>query len=191
MSFPLCASDDVVMIRLGADALSRSSRSVVSRNGARWFNAHVRSMPSTVSSRCTNMAPALLMSTSMRGYFSSTWSARARIDACEVRSACRRSTVDPPSPSMLATASAPRASSRATMASLAPRRASAWAAARPMPRVAPVIRTRLSRTPVHSVIAGEAYQGAWRSPQPLLGNARSTRPGPGSGHRDVTTLVRV
>ena len=61
MSLPLWASEEVVMIRAGADALSRSSNRVVSRNGARWLSAQVRSMPSSVSSRFVNVAPALLI----------------------------------------------------------------------------------------------------------------------------------
>jgi hypothetical protein len=42
-----CAPDDTVTTRAGALAWSRSSSRFVSRNGARWLSANVRSSPST------------------------------------------------------------------------------------------------------------------------------------------------
>ena len=45
------APDETVTTRAGALARSRSSSRLVSRNGARWFTAKVRSRPSSVVCR--------------------------------------------------------------------------------------------------------------------------------------------
>jgi len=59
--------DAVVMMRAGALSFSRSRRSLLSRNGAKWLTAQVSSMPSFVSCHVPYIAPALLTSTSSFG----------------------------------------------------------------------------------------------------------------------------
>jgi len=75
----------VVMMRDGALALSRSSSSVVNRNGARWLRAQVSSMPSALSCRDVYMAPALLMRISSLAWRASTSAASLRTAACDDR----------------------------------------------------------------------------------------------------------
>src|SRR3954454_11801759 len=82
------------------------------------------------------MAPALLASTSMRAYCSSSSSASRRTPSRLARSATC------PVPPAASAVSFTRAGWRPTMATSAPRRASSIAAARPIPPVAPVITTR-------------------------------------------------
>src|SRR5437879_5145429 len=66
----------------------------------------------------------------------------------------------PPARRMRSTAAAARASLRATSASFAPRAARSSAPASPIPLVAPVITTRLPRTPLQSVMGRSGLAGA-------------------------------
>jgi hypothetical protein len=59
--------DEIVTTRAGALSVNRSRSSVVSRNGARWFRANVRSSPSAVTCRVFQYPPTLLISTSILG----------------------------------------------------------------------------------------------------------------------------
>src|SRR4051794_21274652 len=134
------ASDAVVTTRPPA---RRSRSRCVSRNGARWLSAKVCSKPSGVTRRCENIAPALLARTSMRGWRPRTSAASARTSSMRARSATCSCTGAPPPAARASSATArTRSASRPTRPTSAPRRASSTAAARPMPRVAPVSRTK-------------------------------------------------
>src|SRR5437867_9832967 len=92
----------------------------------------------------------------MVGYRSSALAATRRIDDCEARSAgsVSATAASPAAARIRRAASSAFVSLRAIMTSCAPQRASAVAAANPMPLVAPVIRTRLPATPFHGCIRG-------------------------------------
>jgi hypothetical protein len=77
--------------RAGALFLSRSQSRLVSRNGARWLRAKVRSSPSAVRCRIFQRPPALLISTSIRGRRWRTWSASRRTCDWSDRSATNTS----------------------------------------------------------------------------------------------------
>ena len=62
-----CTLEETVTTRAGALCFSRSRSRLVSRNGARWLSANVRSRPSAVTCRVFQYPPALLISTSIRG----------------------------------------------------------------------------------------------------------------------------
>src|SRR5262249_11081482 len=148
MRAPRCAWDAVVMMRAGALSFSRWRRSLLSRNGARWLTAQVSSMPSFVSCRVPYIAPALRTTTCSFGYRANTAAANLRTEACDERSAMNVATVASLLAAALMRADAMRVLvlRRPTMARFAPSAASASAAAKPMPLVAPVIRICLSFT---------------------------------------------
>ena len=58
------------MIRAGALSRIRGSSNRVNRNDARWFTQKTVSIPFSVRVRLVLCIPALLINTSMRGYFS-------------------------------------------------------------------------------------------------------------------------
>src|SRR2546422_10179497 len=124
----------------------RGAIAAVSRNGALTLTANVSSKAASGSS-CVGppgKTPALLtrMSTS------AARSASARTSSGDLRSA-RTTSASPPSASIAATTSAPRASLRPLISTCAPSRASASAVARPMPEVPPVTN---ARCPLNSCI---------------------------------------
>src|SRR5262245_55317399 len=134
------------MMRAGALASSRSSSRVVRRNGAKWLTAHVSSMPSCVSCRERFIAPALLMRTSILAWRSKTSAANWRTAACAARSAIKLVTRASLRAWAWISAAATfvRTALRPTMATWAPSAASAFAVARPMPLVPPVMSTCFS-----------------------------------------------
>src|ERR1700733_6327071 len=104
-----------------------------------WLRAKVSSRPSGVTRLYEKSAPALLISTSMRGSLAAIAAPTLRVSAMFERSArCTRW----PSPGAFASSlrivACARASSRATKTIRAPRPASTRTAASPMPDVAPV-----------------------------------------------------
>src|SRR3954447_61761 len=136
-----CASEETVTTRAGALSMSRSTSRWVSRNGARWLSAKVRSRPSAVTCRLFQKPPTLLTRTSSRGSDASTSAASRRTSAWLDMSATKTSTGGPPSARISAAAASARPRSRPVIATRAPRAARPAAVALPMPWVPPVTRT--------------------------------------------------
>src|SRR6266508_315343 len=138
-----CALEETVTTRTGALCCSRSRSRLVSRNGARWLRAKVRSSPSAVTCRVSQYPPTLLTSTSIRERLWSTSSASRRTSDWEDRSATSTSTCPPPAARISRAAPSARPRSRPVIARCAPIVARPRAVALPMPPVPPVTSTVL------------------------------------------------
>src|SRR5450755_206625 len=133
--------EETVTTRAGALCLSRPRSRLVSRNGARWLRAKVRSSPSAVTCLVFQYPPALLTSTSIRGRRWSASAASARTPGWQDRSATNTSTCPPPAARISPAALSPRPRSRPVIARCAPIAARPSAVALPMPPVPPVTST--------------------------------------------------
>jgi hypothetical protein len=141
-----CASLAVFTMVPADEAFTRSSKSSVSRKYERWFSANVRSKPSLVTSREVFIAPALFTSTSTTGCEAWSASATRRTSRRSERSPSSNRTWPAPGIARRRVARAAAFSSlRATKVRFAPSFAKASAAASPIPAVAPVRTTYLSR----------------------------------------------
>src|SRR5450755_2798980 len=137
------APDAVVTTRPPA---RRSRSRFVSRNGARWLSAKVCSKPSEVCLREANSAPALLASTSTCSWCPRISSASTRtLDISDRSDTCPWTRPPPPAAVASSATNRTRSGSRPTRTTSAPRRVSSIAAARPMPRVAPVSTTTVTQ----------------------------------------------
>jgi hypothetical protein len=87
-----CALEETVTTRAEALCFSFSSSKLVSRNGARWLRAKVRSNPSAVACRVLKYPPTLLISTWIRERLCSTSTASPRTCDWEDKSAMNMST---------------------------------------------------------------------------------------------------
>ena len=136
--------DDTVIIRAGADALSRSNSKWVSKKWARWLVPKVISKPSLVSSLSLYMPPALFTSTSKLLVLAFTCSAISRTESRSLKSLSTNSTWWLPVLSLIAaTVRAPFSGLRPWTKTRAPIAASASAVFSPTPLVAPVTNTVL------------------------------------------------
>jgi hypothetical protein len=125
------------MIRDGAHAFIRSSRRWVSRKGARWLTQNTVSNPAGVVVKVVEWMPALLTSTSMRGYFASRTRAAARTESRSRKSATTNSTRTPWFPTSSSRIGSALVALRHTMTMSAPPRARRRAAESPTPEVEP------------------------------------------------------
>lgn len=82
----VCALDETVTTRAGDPYSSRSRSSLLTRNGARWFSAKVRSSPSTVMCLLFQYSPTLFFSTSSRGRLRSSSPASRAPRHCQAQS---------------------------------------------------------------------------------------------------------
>src|SRR6266545_4626594 len=138
-----CTLEETVTTRAGALCCSRSRSRLVSRNGARWLRAKVRSSPSAVTCRVFQYPPTLLTSTSTWGRRWSTSPASRRTSDWEERSATNASTCPPPAARTSRATPSVRTRSRPVIARCAPIVARPRAVALPMLRVPPVTSTVL------------------------------------------------
>ena len=141
-----CPVEETVTTR----AAMRSSSRLVSAKCPRWFVPNWSSKPSTVRDSGGTITPALLISRSTSPCQSA---ANARMEPRLARSSGRTS-----APGMPAAAASPFVVSRTARTTCAPAPASARAAARPMPELAPVMiavrPVRSGRSAVLHVVMG-------------------------------------
>src|ERR1039458_2456318 len=176
------AGEATFTTRAGAGAMSRSSRSRVSKNGPRWLMPKVASNPSAVSVRSVRTRPALFTRTCIWSYRSSRTAAPFRTDARSARSNTTRPTgAEPLERRMSASASLPRDSLRAVITVRAPAPARAVAVALPTPELPPVITTVLPSMGATTFAGGLMAFLPLRSAGPTVGY-RVRRYCPGS-HR--------
>ena len=148
-----------MITRDGAAASSRSRSPWVSRKYDMWLVANVSSSPSAVTRRVPNIAPALLISTSMRGSAAAISADTRRVSAMSERSArCARCATPGPRSRRRPSVASARTPSRAISTIRAPMAASASAATSPMPEVPPVITTTLSRMARLFTVSGDGVQ---------------------------------